>query len=164
MLKIQIGISSSLRSVAHKNNLTNFYKWFYFRVWSLLLITANQSSLSFLVFRIKGGGKLPFFFFWFWKMKKKNDSLLLNNIKSIDPKETKQLSHILTWIFKKLKKKKKFKSLKKCLRAFSAVLVLDQNGNTHNFFYLSSNFNKLYAKMFVLMRAKNLYHKFVTAS
>ena len=140
MLKIQIGISSSLRSVAHKNNLTNFYKWFYFRVWSPLLITANQSSLSFLVFRIKGGGKLPFFFLILKNEKKKKiPSFLLSNIKSIDPKETKQLSHILTWIFKKLKKKK-FKSLKKCLRAFSAVLVLDQNGNTHNFFLFIKKF------------------------
>ena len=112
MLKIEIGISSSLRSVGRKNNLTNFYKWFYFRVWSPLLIAANQSSQSFLVFRIEGGGKNYIYFFWFWKIKKKLPSFLLNNIKSIDPKETKQLSHILTWIFKKLKKKK-LKSLKK---------------------------------------------------
>ena len=109
--------------------------------------------------KITKSGYFFFFEFFFLNL----PSFLPNNIKTIDPKETKYLSHILTWIFKKLKKKK-LKSLKKCLRAFSAVLVLDQNGNTHNFFYLSSNFNKLYAKMFVLMRAKNLYHKFVTAS
>ena len=36
-----------------------------------------------------------------------------NNVKTSYLKETKKLNHILTWILKRLKKKKKQKSLKK---------------------------------------------------
>ena len=47
-------------------------------------------------------------------MKKILPSFVHNNIKTADPKETKKLSHILTWILKRMKKKK-LKSLKKVL-------------------------------------------------
>ena len=57
-----------------------------------------------------------------------------NNVKTSYLKETKKLNHILTWILKRLKKKKKQKSLRKGLRGFSAILFPVQNVITRNFF------------------------------
>ena len=66
--------------------------------------------------------------------------------------------------FEEDEKKKKLKSLKKVL---SGILGNFGRRSKHYYpllFYLSSDFEKLYAKMFVLMRAKSLCNNILTAS
>ena len=135
-----------MHSVGHIHNLTNFSKWFYFMFRSPLLNTANQSSLSFLVFHTQGGGNKYLFCFWFWNLKKNLSPFLPNNIKTTKPKETKQLRHIIIWILKKSKKQKTRILKKKCMWAFSTVLVWDQNGITHYFFIYKSILTNSMAK------------------
>ena len=128
MLKIQIGISSSLRSVAHKNNLTNFYKWFYFRVWSPLLIAANQSSLYILVFCIEGGRNF-FIIFDFEKLKKIYPLFCLITLKLLILRKQNSLAVILhgfLWNWKK----KKVKIIKKIPAG-----ILDSFGLRSNWYY-----------------------------
>ena len=69
-----------------------------------------------------------------------------NNIKTADAKETKKLSHILTWILRRMKKKK-LKSLKKVL---SGILGNFGRRSKHYYpllFYLSSDFKKLWLEL-----------------
>ena len=62
-------------------------------------------------FPFRGGRKilfsLIFIDFFIEKFKINLPSFLLNNVKTTNPNETKNLSHTLIWILKKLKKKKK---------------------------------------------------------
>ena len=113
------------RPVGRTLDLTNFSGYYISSKKSWLSIAVNQSTLALPVFRTGGVGKFYFPFFFSWKIKENQPSFLPNNINTTDPKETKKLSHILIWILKKLKEKKR-------LREFSAVLVSDQSSITRN--------------------------------
>ena len=69
-----------------------------------------------------------------------------NNIKTSYPKETKKFNHILTWILKRLKKKKAKIFKKKGLRGFSAILFPVQNVITRNFFIYEAIFKNFTPK------------------
>ena len=66
--------------------------------------------------------------------------------------------------FEEDEKKKKLKSLKKVLSGILGSFGLRSKHYYPLLFYLSSDLKKLYAKMFVLMRAKNLCYNILTAS